>query len=117
VIDHCDTKKYPEPLTTPTPPLAIRLTLFFYILFTLFSFFCRFISFSYDRYVKVWDTETGQCISRHTSKKVPFCAKIQPSPSLSHEFLVGQSDKKVVQWDTRANEIVQKYAPCFVPSP
>lgn len=69
----------------------------------------RFISFSYDRYVKLWDTETGQCISRHTSRKVPFCAKIQPNPSRSFEFLVGQSDKKIVQWDSRANEIVQKY--------
>mmetsp|Transcript_13612 Transcript_13612/g.19388 ORF Transcript_13612/g.19388 Transcript_13612/m.19388 type:complete len:272 (+) Transcript_13612:743-1558(+) len=69
----------------------------------------RFVSISYDRYVKLWDTETGQMISRHTSKKIPFCGKLHPEPDKSHEILVGQSDKLVVQWDTRADEIVQKY--------
>lgn len=69
----------------------------------------RFISISYDRYIKYWDTETGQCISKHTSKKIPYCAKIQPNPARCNEFLVGQSDKKVVQWDTNSNSIVQKY--------
>jgi len=69
----------------------------------------KFVSVSYDRYIKVWDTETGQLVSKHTSGKVPFCAKIHPEPDLSHEILVGQADKLVVQWDTRADEIVQKY--------
>jgi len=59
--------------------------------------------------VKVWDTETGQCISRHTTKKVPFCVKINPDEDKQNEFLVGQSNKKIVQWDLRSNEVTQNY--------
>jgi len=69
----------------------------------------KFISFSYDRTIKYWDTETGQCISKHSNKTLPYCGKIQPNASRAHEFLVGQSDKKICQWDTRADEVVQKY--------
>jgi len=69
----------------------------------------RFISASYDRYIKEWDTETGQCISKHTSKKVPFCAKFHPSAQRCNDVLVGQSDKKIVQWDLRSGDMVQKY--------
>jgi pre-mRNA-processing factor 17 len=70
----------------------------------------RFISCSYDRYVKCWDTETGQCISRHTSKKIPVCVKWFPEEGAhDHEFLCGQSNKLVVQWDLRENKIVQQY--------
>lgn len=67
----------------------------------------HFISASYDRYIKYWDTETGQCISRHTSKKVPFCAVLHPENS--NEVLVGQSNKKVVQWDMREDKMTQEY--------
>jgi pre-mRNA-processing factor 17 len=69
----------------------------------------KFISASYDKYVKLWDTETGQVISRFTSKKIPQCVKFHPDEDRNHEFLVGQSNKLVVQWDTRTKEIVQKY--------
>jgi len=67
----------------------------------------RFISVSYDRYVKLWDTETGQMISKHTDKKLPCCGKIYPDDD--NQVLVGTMDKKVIQWDMRANEIVQTY--------
>jgi pre-mRNA-processing factor 17 len=69
----------------------------------------RFVSCSYDKYVKLWDTETGKCISRHSSGKIPFVAKIHPEAASSHEILVGQQNKLVTQWDVRANEIVQTY--------
>jgi pre-mRNA-processing factor 17 len=55
----------------------------------------HFVSASYDRYIKYWDTETGQCISRHTSKKVPFCSVFHPTHD--QEVLVGQSNKKIAQ--------------------
>lgn len=32
----------------------------------------RFISCSYDRYCKLWDTETGQCLGRYTNRRVPY---------------------------------------------
>lgn len=68
----------------------------------------RFVTASYDRYVKVWDTEYGKCISRHTSKKIPYCVKLNPKND--NECLVGQGDKLIVQWDFRADEIVQRYS-------
>ncbi|KAJ2784029.1 hypothetical protein H4R18_001342 [Coemansia javaensis] len=67
-----------------------------------------FLSSSYDATTKLWDTETGQCRQRFAADgKVPYVARFYPEdPNL---FLVGQSDKKIVQWDARANEIVQEY--------
>lgn len=61
------------------------------------------------RYTKLWDTETGQCISRHSTGKVPFCVKIFPEAAGSNEVLIGQQNKLVVQLDVRSNEIVQTY--------
>ncbi|KAJ2556989.1 hypothetical protein GGH95_005256, partial [Coemansia sp. RSA 1836] len=67
-----------------------------------------FLSSSYDTFTKLWDTETGQCRQRFSAKgRVPYVAKFYPEdPNI---FLVGQGDKKIVQWDIRANEIVQEY--------
>ncbi|KAJ1823193.1 hypothetical protein LPJ75_000043 [Coemansia sp. RSA 2598] len=68
-----------------------------------------FLSSSYDSTTKLWDTETGQCRQKFAvgGKKMPNVARFYPEdPNL---FLVGQSDKKIVQWDIRANEIVQEY--------
>ncbi|KAJ2886970.1 hypothetical protein H4R27_000293 [Coemansia aciculifera] len=67
-----------------------------------------FLSSSYDTYTKLWDVETGQCRQRFSAKgRVPYVAKFYPEdPNI---FLVGQGDKKIVQWDIRANEIVQEY--------
>ncbi|KAJ1726868.1 hypothetical protein LPJ61_004907 [Coemansia biformis] len=67
-----------------------------------------FLSSSYDTATKLWDTETGQCKQTFTADgKVPYVAQFYPEdPNI---FLVGQSDRKIVQWDARANEIVQEY--------
>lgn len=56
----------------------------------------RFLSAAYDRYVKLWDTETGTCISRFTSRKIPYCAKFNPDPDKQHLFVAGTSDKKII---------------------
>ena len=69
----------------------------------------QFLSVSYDKYVKLWDTETGQCVSRHTTGKTPFCGRLHPLPAHAHEALVGQSDKLIVQWDLRANAVTTEY--------
>ncbi|KAJ2378239.1 hypothetical protein IW150_000926 [Coemansia sp. RSA 2607] len=68
-----------------------------------------FLSSSYDSFTKLWDTETGKCLQRFEvkSKKIPNVARFYPEDP--NVFLVGQSDKKIVQWDIRANEIVQQY--------
>lgn len=56
----------------------------------------QFLSASYDRYIKLWDTETGDVVSRFSSKKIPFCVKFNPEPSKQHLFVAGTSDKKII---------------------
>uniref|UniRef100_A0A8C2ZKS2 Pre-mRNA-processing factor 17 n=1 Tax=Cyclopterus lumpus TaxID=8103 RepID=A0A8C2ZKS2_CYCLU len=69
----------------------------------------KFLSAAYDRYLKLWDTETGQCISRFTNRKVPYCVKFNPDEEKQSLFVAGMSDKKIVQWDVRSGEVVQEY--------
>ncbi|XP_076766542.1 pre-mRNA-processing factor 17 [Xylocopa sonorina] len=69
----------------------------------------RFLSAGYDRYVKLWDTETGACISRFTSRKIPYCVKFNPDSDKQHLFVAGTSDKKIICWDVRSGEITQEY--------
>nr|CAI5841974.1 unnamed protein product [Callosobruchus analis] len=69
----------------------------------------QFLSAGYDRYIKLWDTETGQVISRFTSRKIPYCVKFNPEKTKQHLFVAGTSDKKIICWDTRSGDIVQEY--------
>jgi len=69
----------------------------------------RFVTCSYDRFCKLWDTETGECISAFTNKKIPFCVKINPDPSQQHVFLAGCSNKHIVQYDTNTGKVEQVY--------
>ena len=67
----------------------------------------RFVTCSYDRFCKLWDTETGECISAFTNKKIPFCVKVNPDPSQQHVFLAGCSNKHIVQYDTNTGKVEQ----------
>jgi pre-mRNA-processing factor 17 len=67
----------------------------------------RFLSCGYDRYIRMWDTETGACLGRYNNRKLPYCVKFHPHRQ--NEFLVGCSDKKIVQWDTVRNKVTQQY--------
>lgn len=69
----------------------------------------QFLSASYDRMIKLWDTETGQCINRFTTGKTPHVVRFNPDPEHSNEFVAGMSDKKIVQFDLRTKEVVQEY--------
>lgn len=40
---------------------------------------------------------TGQCISRFTNRKVPYCVKFNPDEEKQSLFVAGMSDKKIVQ--------------------
>uniref|UniRef100_A0A286X8C7 Uncharacterized protein n=1 Tax=Cavia porcellus TaxID=10141 RepID=A0A286X8C7_CAVPO len=64
----------------------------------------QFLSAAYDRYLKLWDTETGQC----TNRKVPYCVKFNPDEDKQNFFVAGMSHKNIVQWDIRSGEIVQE---------
>ncbi|KIX00213.1 uncharacterized protein Z518_10351 [Rhinocladiella mackenziei CBS 650.93] len=65
-----------------------------------------FLSASYDRQMKLWDTETGKCISRFTTGKTPHTLRFHPE---GNEFIAGMNDKKIVQFDTRSGELTQEY--------
>ncbi|GFZ50906.1 Pre-mRNA-processing factor 17 [Saitozyma sp. JCM 24511] len=69
----------------------------------------KFMSASYDRYLKMWDTETGKCIQAFTNGKIPNVVKFHPDPDKQNIWLAGMQDKKIIQYDTRAHEIVQTY--------
>ncbi|CAH1379937.1 hypothetical protein MTP99_003769 [Tenebrio molitor] len=68
-----------------------------------------FLSAAYDRYIKLWDTETGQVVKRFSSRKIPYCIKFNPDKNKQHLFVAGTSDKKIICWDTRSGDIVQEY--------
>ena len=74
------------------------------------SFNCdgtRFLTASYDRQMKLWDTETGACLGRYSTGKTPHVIRFNPSnDALGHEFIAGMADKKIVQFDTRAGGTV-----------
>lgn len=57
----------------------------------------------------MWNTETGQVVSRYTSRKIPYCIKFNPDKNRQHLFVAGTSDKKIICWDIRSGDIVQEY--------
>lgn len=56
----------------------------------------KFLSAGYDRYIKLWDTETGQVVARFNSRKIPYCIKFNPDKNKQHLFVAGTSDKKII---------------------
>jgi len=69
----------------------------------------KFLSCSYDKQIKLWDTETGVCLGRYSNRNIPYCVKFHPHPDKENQFLVGCSNKKIVQWDTNTGKITQQY--------
>ncbi|KAI9652722.1 MAG: hypothetical protein M1831_006615 [Alyxoria varia] len=58
-----------------------------------------FVSASFDRTMKVWDTETGACLNRFGTGATPHVVRVHPERPW--EFIAGMGDKKIVQFDTR----------------
>ncbi|KAM1102923.1 hypothetical protein ACFX19_011689 [Malus domestica] len=69
----------------------------------------RFLTASYDKNIKYWDTETGQVISTFSTGKVPYVVKLNPDEDKQNVLLAGMSDKKIVQWDMNEGKINQEY--------
>ena len=70
----------------------------------------RFLSSSYDKVVKLWDTETGQVITSLGAGKMFFAAKFHPDDSKQNVVMGGCQDKKVYQWDSNTGDLVQARA-------
>lgn len=63
---------------------------------TIVYFICCVFILGYDRYIKLWDTETGQVVKRFSSRKIPYCIKFNPDKNKQHLFVAGTSDKKII---------------------
>ena len=70
----------------------------------------RFVSTAWDKKIKLWDTETGKVISSVTSGSIANCVKLHPDASQQNILLAGQADKKILQYDWNAGDVVQEYA-------
>ncbi|KAJ3227709.1 hypothetical protein HDU81_006529 [Chytriomyces hyalinus] len=69
----------------------------------------KFLTCSYDKWIKLWDTETGQCIRSFTTRRIPYCIKFNPAAEQQNIFLTGCADKKVYQFDSNSGKVVQEY--------
>eukprot|EP01029_Cantina_marsupialis_P029564 TRINITY_DN781848_c0_g1_i1.p1 TRINITY_DN781848_c0_g1~~TRINITY_DN781848_c0_g1_i1.p1 ORF type:complete len:528 (-),score=153.25 TRINITY_DN781848_c0_g1_i1:249-1832(-) len=67
----------------------------------------QFLTCSFDRHAKLWDLETGKCVSTFTNGRVPNQACFHPTQE--HTFLVASSNKQVLQYDTRSGKKVLHY--------
>nr|XP_016511916.1 PREDICTED: pre-mRNA-processing factor 17-like isoform X1 [Nicotiana tabacum] len=69
----------------------------------------KFLTAGYDKYIKYWDTETGQVIQTFTTGKIPYVVRLNPDEDKQNVLLAGMSDKKIVQWDINSGQITQEY--------
>ncbi|KAH8584667.1 transducin WD-40 repeat family [Cryptosporidium sp. chipmunk genotype I] len=66
-----------------------------------------FYSCGYDRQILFWDAEYGKIKWKISNGKTPYCVSVDPNNEQS--IIVGFSNKKAIQYDTRSNEVVQVY--------
>eukprot|EP00884_Botryococcus_braunii_P023228 jgi/Botrbrau1/958/Bobra.114_1s0003.2 len=69
----------------------------------------KFLSTSYDKVIKIWDTETGQAIRSLGEGKMFFVAKFHPDEDKQNVVMAGCGDKKVYQFDSSTGDLIQTY--------
>lgn len=68
---------------------------------------CRFATWSYDKTVRVWDTETGVVIQTYVNNAVPYCLRFHPEEP--NELIVGCLTKTITQYNTSSPKVIQNY--------
>eukprot|EP00055_Hartaetosiga_balthica_P009503 m.37989 g.37989 ORF g.37989 m.37989 type:complete len:567 (-) comp6771_c0_seq3:2117-3817(-) len=69
----------------------------------------QFVSCGYDRYARLWNTESGECLRRFTNQSVIYCVKFHPAPDKQNLFCAGTQNKRIMTWDTTTGDVVQEY--------
>jgi pre-mRNA-processing factor 17 len=67
----------------------------------------QFLSSGFDRYIRLWDVETGQAKGTFSNRKMGYQVKFYPRDN--NLFIVAASDNKIYQWDARSGSVVQEY--------
>jgi pre-mRNA-processing factor 17 len=67
----------------------------------------KFLSCSFDRFIRLWNTETGQVEGTYTNRRVPYVVKFYPLDDTI--FVAGCSDNKIVAYDSISGKITQEY--------
>ena len=60
----------------------------------------HFLSLAYDKFIKVWDTESGKCTASMSHRALMYSAAF--SPENPNVLLAAAHDKCILQWDTRS---------------
>ena len=69
----------------------------------------RFVSCSYDKTIRLWDTETGECLRKFVQKAAINCIRFHPAPETAHVFVAGTAKRKALALDSETGELVQEY--------
>ena len=67
----------------------------------------QFLSSGYDRYIRLWDVETGKAAATFSNRKMHYQVKFNPMDNNS--FICASSDNRLYGWDTRSGEVTQEY--------
>ena len=63
----------------------------------------QFLSASFDRNIKLWDTETGKCVGNYSKGSIPFQSVWAPTDP--NAFLAPCQDCCTHQFDIRTGEV------------
>jgi pre-mRNA-processing factor 17 len=70
----------------------------------------RFVSASYDKEIKYWDTETGQVLGSYGDKnQMAYCVRLHPDQDKQNVLMAGMQNKKILQFDLDSGDIIQQY--------
>uniref|UniRef100_A0A061R092 Pre-mRNA-processing factor 17 n=1 Tax=Tetraselmis sp. GSL018 TaxID=582737 RepID=A0A061R092_9CHLO len=69
----------------------------------------RFLTASYDKNIKLWDTETGKVLGTYNTGKMAYVAKFHSEDDKQNVMMAGCSDKKIYQFDLDTGDVIQEY--------